>query len=176
MSNPSIFELERPAYRELEFVDSIQLRFHKFNGATPEDNPPYQLTPEQFVQGYFDVTSFGDGSGNPLEEAEIKLPSIEDIVDHLGYTKEGISFESTVTCTNITKLNFKLGGNDIEYGPEPEHYNGRVDFFTEQQFSGIDNHFISNKEFIRFLAVLSQFDNALGPMMNIYILGQGDLI
>ena len=177
MSNPSIFEIERPAYRGLEFVDSIKLHSHKFPAATAgEDNPSYQLKPEEFVQGYFDITAFGDANGDPIDEAEIKLPSIEDIVNFTGYTKEGISFEFTLTCTNIEKLNVKLGGNDVEYGPISGHYNGRVDYFTEQQFSGIDDHFITNEQYIRFLVVMSQFNNELGPLMNIYILAQGDLV
>ena len=168
-SSPSIFELDRAVFspQASEYLDSVRQVTYTF--PDPETNDPFQVTPDQFVNGFVHLTF------NPsLVAASVKLPSIKDVVNYTGYSKEGLVFRFMLISQNISTLSILPGNGDLEF--RSSRRTGRLDYFTQGNSIGNqDNRELGENQHAQFLVRLSDYANPLGALMEMYLIGSGDL-
>ena len=172
-SSPSIFELDRAVFspQASEYLDSVRQVSYAF--PNPETNDPFQLTPDQFVNGFVSLTGTGPASTS-LAAASVKLPSIKDVVNYTGYSKEGLVFRFMLISQNIGTLSILPGNGDLEY--RSSRRTGRLDYFTQGNSVGNqDSRALGDNKHAQFLVRLSDYANPLGALMEMYLIGSGDL-
>ena len=170
MSNPSIFELERPVFTQPnEYLDNVKQVSHTFSAP----GEVFQLTPDQFVNGF--ITLIGP-IGGPADSDSIQLPSIKDVVNYTEYPKEGLVFRFMVAnINNINSLKILPGTGDLEYRPS-QRRDGRLDYYTQGNSIGSqDDRELANEEHAQFLVRLSEYTDPRGAFMEMYLISSGSI-
>ena len=167
-ANPSIFELERPIFKEAsKYLENVEVLNHTFT----TENQVVQLTPEQFVNGFSFVHCDPD---TPIVQASVQLPSIKDVAAYTGHQIEGLVFRFMLMGSHINKVSIRPGTGDEEY--TSARTTGRLDYYTlgPRNLGKEDDRAIELDQFAQFVVRLSEYKSERGPAMDMYLVGAGN--